>query len=332
MKILFIMDPLDRLYPKFDSSLYLLKEFYARGHETYFADLPDLYWENGKVRGRVQVMEPLGYKRGDSHTQKGHRYKIHESGILDLEEFPLVLYRKEPPFNSEYLNTAALLERLRPDRVFVSNNPAAIRKTCGEKIGCLPWSRWMPDTLVASDLDILMQFRKRLKTDLILKPLDQKSGIGVQKISRLLKNPSGIIRRATQNGRHMIMAQECLSTPGKAHDKRITILNGKIFWAFEKHAAPGNFRTNLDQGGKVLPTVITSTDKKLLKELVPYFQREGLHLVGLDIMAGKLIDLNVTCPGGFSYAIPLNPHVSLIGLWADFLEFRVSHLPSRRAS
>ncbi len=318
-KILFLIDPLEKLYPSLDSSLYLLKEFSARGCETWTADFPDLSCRLGKTWVRASKTSPKSFSLGEDHTKKGHRFEVSPKEILALKEFSLVMLRKEPPFDMNFIYSTFLLE-LESSGTLMSNHPRGILNTCGEKMGCLKFSKWMPDSLVSCQVDEILEFRQSLKSDLILKPLDMKGGIGIIRISKSVKNPAKAISRMTGNGQTRIMAQEFVGTKGRARDKRLTLLNGELFWAFEKVAASGNFRTNLDQGGTVHPTKPTAKESKLMAEIGLYAKLEGLHVVGLDVIDEKLIDFNITCPGGFAYAIPLHRQSHLIETWADFLE------------
>ena len=165
-----------------------------------------------------------------------------------------------------------------------------------------------------------------------IKTLDQKGGTGVYRIKTQDKNTVSILKKWTRNETRMILAQEFMASTPKARDKRITLLDGKIFWSFEKRAAGKEFRTNLDRGGTAFRVPITRQENQLIEEMRPYLKSEGLHLVGLDLIEGKLIDFNVTCPGGFAYAIPLYPKQKLIASWADFLEDQVSGFAKRLTS
>ncbi|MSR77548.1 MAG: hypothetical protein EXS63_04915 [Candidatus Omnitrophica bacterium] len=322
MHILFIMDELKRLKPRYDSSLFLVKECYRRGHSTWFADTPDIFSETQDVFAQARPITPSRFPRESNPLKSGHAYRLGKACTQNLLEFDLILIRKEPPFDLNYVYMTYLLERVAP-RVVISNHPRGIRNT-NEKLGCLVFSKWMPKTLATSQIALIEDFQAALEKDIVLKPLDQKGGIGIQRIAWKSKQLSKILRQMTCGETRMIMAQEFIETGERARDKRITLLGGKVLWMFEKRAAKKNFLTNLDQGGEAFSTALTAQDEKLLDDIRPYLKSQGLHLVGLDVMGGKLIDLNVTCPGGFVEAIPLYPKQRLIAPWADSLEDQVS--------
>jgi len=169
----------------------------------------------------------------------------------------------------------------------------------------------------------VVQFQAGLKTDLVLKPLDLKGGEGIVRLRRKEKNYGKIIMRATESGKKMIMAQEFLQAPEVKGDKRILVLDGEILTAYEKHFKKGEFRANISLGGTIHPTELSREEKALVKALKPYLLREGLHLTGIDVMMGKLIEINVTCPAGIMEAKLLYPRSELVEAWADLLEKKV---------
>ncbi|HTL47503.1 MAG TPA: glutathione synthase [Verrucomicrobiae bacterium] len=309
MKTLFVLDPLSKLMPEYDSSLHLLAELGRRGHKTWAADVPDLWENTGDVFARcrpVRQVSPLHYRQGPAAARR-------------LRDFDLVLVRKEPPFDSRYLAMTYLLERA-ARHVFISNDPRGIRNN-NEKLCCFQFPRWMPRTLVASDAGTILAFRRQLRKDVVIKPLDLKGGEGIFILPGAARQASRALEKATKKGSRVILAQEFLETktPG---DKRIFILEGKFLAAYERRPKPGEFRSNLGQGGSFHAVELTAREKQMVREMGPFLRKEGLHFVGIDVMQEKLLEINVTCPGGYPEAIRLYPKKLLLEAWADWLERR----------
>jgi glutathione synthase len=309
MRILFVMDPLEHLDPPNDTSLFLLRELFQRGHETWVADSPDL-WSDGRIifaDARNVLPKP------------NHAYECSASSLRSpLTAFDLVLIRKEPPFDANYLYLTYLLEQA-SDRVPMVNHPRGIRNA-NEKLAILHFPSWIPETLVTSSAEKILQFQRRLKDDLVLKPLDEKGGKGTVLTRYKDRTAKTIMERSTCRGKKVILAQRMLRGKGIHGEKRIVLLNGQILTAFEKRPPKGDFRANLSLGGTCHPAHLTPQEHKLVRQMRSYLLKEGLLFVGLDVLANRLIEVNVTCPAGLTDAKMLYPQLALAETWADSLE------------
>lgn len=313
MRFLFIMDPLEKLALRWDTSLCLLRELAGRGHENWTADSGDLWAEKKGVFGRVRKLVPLPRRDG---TRLGD-YKLSAPGVRNLREFDLVLVRKDPPFDTEYLTLTHLLEPLAKEMPVV-NHPRGIRDT-GEKLACLNFPKWIPETLVTSSAEKILEFQRRVKSDVILKPCGEKGGKGILLLKRGGVNLSKI-RRAVHHGKKTMIAQRYLRDPKIPGDKRILLLNGRFLGAFERHRAKGEFRANLSLGGTFHAATLTKKEEALIGELRSYLKEAGLHFVGIDTMADKLIEINVTSPAGLVELRWLDPRSDAAASLANSLE------------
>ena len=312
MRFLFVMDPLDQLDLRWDTSLCLLRELTRRGHECWAVDAGELWAEK---KGDFAWTRRLAPNRKSGYVTSA-------PAARNLQSFHCILIRKDPPFDTAYLHMTYLLERVADDRVPVVNHPRGIRNT-NEKIIGLAFPKWIPETVVTSLPSRILEFQRQIKDDIILKPCDQKGGKGIVLLARGQAGAKSLVFRATNRGKKVVVAQRFLRTRSRG-DKRILILNGKILAAFEKHPRKGEFRSNLSRGGTFHPTKITAKEKQLVKEMKPYLLREGLQFVGIDVMAEKLIEVNVTSPAGLVETKILDPRSSAVSSWADFLEDLVS--------
>ena len=282
----FVMDPLEKLDLPWDTSLCLLRKLHARGHETFLFLPASLSLESGRVRGRGRQISPrgeIGYRQG---PEKG----------FDLARFDAVFIRKDPPFDQSYLALTYLLEPLASDTTVI-NHPRGIRNA-NEKLFGLNFRRWAPATLVSSDADEILSFQRKIRSDLVVKPLYEKGGKGVFLLLRKGGRARPRLKQATRQGKDPVVAQKFIPVPKGQGDKRILLWRGNILGAFERIPRAGEFRSNLSLGGRFAACGITKVEKALVRDLKPVLLREGLHFVGIDVRAGKLIEVNVTSPAG----------------------------------
>jgi glutathione synthase len=313
MKVLFIIDPIKRLEWDWDNSLALLKEFVSRGHRCWITDIPDIWATEKSV---YALATPLMPSRKAQAETPGFTRGIPER--FDAARFDLIMIRKEPPFNPSYYYLTLLLERLKGKTV-ISNDPKGIRNT-NEKLGTFLLPRRVPRSLVTSSVLEVLRFRKTIGAPIVLKPLNKKGGNGIRLLDSdetIRRELPRILRRC---GQPLLFQERLLNRRGTRGDKRILVLGGKIIGAYEKHPPENDFRTNLSLYGTSHPTRLTASEKKLVTEIRPYLLTEGLHLVGLDVMEGRLLDFNVTCPAGLTVAKSLYPQQAPVRAWADFLE------------
>lgn len=281
----FVMDPLEKLDLPWDTSLSLLRELVGRGHLCVLFTIPHLSLESGRITGWGQPLQPLG----------NHHYRQGAMKRYDFARFDVVLVRKDPPFDDQYLAMTYLLEPLAA-HTRVINHPRGIRNA-NEKISGLRFSRWSPPTLVSACRDEILAFQKKIRVPLVVKPLYEKGGKGVILLKGRGPSTHAFLHKATKEGTVPVVAQEFIPAKGK-EDKRILLWKGRILGAFARIPRPGEFRSNLSLGGRFTSVEISSGEKKLVQALRSYLLKEGLLFVGIDTRRGKLIEVNVTSPAG----------------------------------
>lgn len=282
----FVMDPLEHLDLAWDTSLCLARELNGLGHETVLVPSSSVSFLSNQVLGRGYRLLPLGdrrYLKGPEETRT-------------LKDFNAVLIRKDPPFDASYLALTYLLEPICKE-TFVMNHPRGIRNA-NEKLWGLRFPRWSPPTLVSSDPEQILDFQKKIRLDLVVKPLYEKGGKGVFLLKRTGRGSVALLQKATQKGNVRVVVQKFIPVPKGKGDKRILIWRGEILGAFERIPKGGEFRSNLSLGGNFTRCVVTKSEKELVRELRPPLLKEGLVLVGIDVRAGYLLEVNVTSPAG----------------------------------
>lgn len=319
MRVLFVLDPLEKLKLTWDSSIYLLRELNRRGHKTWIADAPDIHVQSNEYYAQARLGVPQNLSNGSWDPDDDYALETGGVEIKNLEEFDVILIRKEPPFDDTYLYMTHLLERV-ADKVPVFNHPRGIRNT-NEKLGILKFPQWIPETLVTSSIEKILEFANNLQSDLVIKPLELKGGQGVFQ----LDYDGGDIKEAsleesTQEGTRIVMAQKFIPSKKVVGDKRLLIFNGKLWAAYERHAPDDDFRSNVAVGGTYHPTEVNDREKQIAEDVGAYLLKEGIQLAGLDVLEGYLIEVNVTCSAGLCEAKMLYPDLPLVEQWADHLE------------
>ncbi len=289
---LFVIDPIARLNPAKDSSVALMQAAERAGRPVWAATLADLSAAErpGPVAGRGHaawvVAAPVTCEPW---------YALGESRRLPLEAFAHVWMRKDPPVDEAYLYATHLLELAERHGVRVINRPSALR-AWNEKLSSLRWSHLMAPTLVASRVADLAAFTAE-HGEVVLKPLGGRAGQGVVFASATTPGLRALLELVTAMESLPVMVQAFL--PGvAAGDKRILLVDGEPLGAVNRVPSGGEFRSNLAVGGQPEATQLTDAERAICAELAPALQAEGLFFVGIDVIDGRLSEINVTSPTG----------------------------------
>jgi glutathione synthase len=289
---LFVIDPIDRLRPAKDSSVALMQAAERAGRPVWVCTLVDLAAAErpgpvtGPGHGTWVVATPVTCEPW---------YSLGEPQRLPLEAFAHVWMRKDPPVDEAYLYATHLLELAERHGVTVINRPAALR-AWNEKLSSLRWSHLMAPTLVASRVAELAAFTAQ-HGEVVLKPLGGRAGQGVVFAAAATPGLRALLELVTAMETLPVMVQAFL--PGvAAGDKRILLVNGEPLGAVNRVPSGGEFRSNLAVGGQPQATDLTDAERAICAELAPALQAEGLFFVGIDVIDGRLSEINVTSPTG----------------------------------
>lgn len=277
------MDPIDTMVVDRDTSLALMVEAQRRGHEVWWFTPNELHYDTGVVNARA--------RRVSVRLVEGDHYTTHEEAIRAADDFDVILVRQDPPFDMGYVSNTYLLELT---RALVLNPPRGIRDI-SEKLSILRFPELTPPTWVGRDLDALEDFAKRYE-QVVLKVLYMMGGDGV---IRLSPHEHDFRNRALKfieaAGREPVMAQEYLPRVSEG-DKRVFVLGGDAIGAVRRMPQGGDFRANLHVGGKAVSTDLDARDKELAHAVAPLLREEGILFAGLDVIDGRLTEINVTSP------------------------------------
>ncbi len=297
---LFVIDPITRLNPAKDSSVALMQAAQRAGRLPWVctpADLSAAASEGGhRAWARAQPLSLAAMACGPDGWQVPQPwYGAGAPERLPLEHFEAVWMRKDPPVDEAYLYATHLLDLAERRGVRVINRPAALR-AWNEKLGSLRFSRRMAPTLVSSRVEDLQAFTTE-HGEVVLKPLGGRAGQGVVFAAAGTPGLRALLELVTQMEALPVMVQAFL--PGvKAGDKRILLVDGEPLGAVNRVPTGGEFRSNLAVGGAPEAATLSEAEREICAELAPVLRAEGLFFVGIDVIDGRLSEINVTSPTG----------------------------------
>lgn len=280
------MDPLDALNPGTDTTLALMRKAKERAHRTYFTLPGSLSLEDGKPWAKVRQVTVPG--------PSGHYAWSGDESWREVSEFPIVWLREDPPFDDAYVEATWILDAVDPKRCRVLNDPCGVRGA-NEKLYALRFPELTPPTLVTSDLERLRAFVDH-HGEVVLKPLQGSGGTGIVFAQRGMRGLNALLELVTRRG---LRCEAQAYLPGATQgDKRILLLDGEPLGAVLRLAAPGEERNNLHLGGRAESTTLTADDRRIIERLAPALREDGLVFVGIDVIDGRLTEVNVTSPTG----------------------------------
>ena len=286
MKLGIIMDPISKINIKKDSSFAMLLAAQKRGWNIQYMELDDLYMDNDVPVARMQYL-----KVADDLNKW---YTLSDAHVDNLSTLDIILMRKDPPFDLEYIYSTYILEHAQRLGVLVVNNPTALRSV-NEKFFITYFPNCIPPTRISRNTQVLLDFVTEHK-DVIIKPLDSMGGKGIYRITEVNDNAESKLRSITKNGTGFIMAQKFLPEI-TAGDKRILLINGKpVPYALARVPTNINLKGNLAQGAIGKGIELTDRDKWICDQVGSKLSDMGLIFVGIDIIGNYLTEINVTSP------------------------------------
>lgn len=280
------MDPIGSINYKKDSTLAMLLAAQQQGWQLLYMEQADVYLGNGEARA---LMRPLRVAANANDW-----YSLGDETDSPLAGLDVILMRKDPPFDMDYINTTYLLELAETGGSLVVNKPQSLRDA-NEKLYTAWFPQCTPPTLVSCRSDLIRNFLSE-QGDIILKPLDGMGGASIFRVKLNDMNTGVIIETLTQHGRRQIMAQQFIPEIRKG-DKRILLINGEpVPYALARLPAEGETRANLAVGGRGIGVELSERDYWICNQVAPVLREKGLLFVGLDVIGDYLTEINVTSP------------------------------------
>ena len=316
LKIAFLMDDVRRINPAKDSSFAMMLSAHKRNHRLFCFDSQHMHADKKAVT--AQVFEIEVFDRADNFV------KITKQIILNLASVDVILMRKNPPFNMNYIYATYLLEYLEQQGVLVVNKPRALRDF-NEKLAIMRFPDYITDTLISSDIEQLMVFIREQKTT-VVKPLD---GMGGENIFKLKVDDNkkyiiDILNKLTYFGTTPIMSQRYLTAIARG-DKRILIIDGEpLPYVLARMPKKGSFKGNLAAGATGVGQKLSTHDKYLCTQIAPTLTQNGLIFVGLDVIGDYISEINVTSPTGIRELDKIY-HIHIADILLDTIENKLSN-------
>lgn len=281
-----VMDPITHIKPSKDSTLALLLEAQRRGYELVYLEPAGLFADNGKAYGHGRRLTVQ-----DSHSDW---FSLTTPSVTALAELDWIIMRQDPPVDDRFITTTHLLSLAERQGARVINSPAALRDG-NEKLLALWWPHLCPLTRVAADIATLREFIAE-QDRAVLKPLDAMGGSSIFVVGPGDPNLSVILETLTASGTRCALAQAYLPQIA-AGDKRVLVFDGEPFpYALSRLPAAGETRGNLAAGGRGEAATITAQERAVCAEVAPTLRTMGIRFAGLDLIGGKLTEINITSP------------------------------------
>jgi glutathione synthase len=313
IKLGIVMDPITSINIKKDTSFAMLLEAQRRGYEIHYMEMNDLYLRGGVARARTRSLSV------EQNYDKWFEFGSEQD--IALADLNVVLMRKDPPFDTEFIYATYILERAEEQGTLIVNKPQSLRD-CNEKLFTAWFAELTPDTLVTRNAQQIREFWQE-HGDIILKPLDGMGGASIFRIKQEDPNLSVIIETLTEHGNFYCMAQNYLPAI-KEGDKRVLVVDGEpVPYCLARIPKSGETRGNLAAGGRGEARPLSESDWEIARRVGPTLKAKGLIFVGLDIIGDKLTEINVTSPTCVREIEAAFP-ISITGMLMDAIEKRLA--------
>ena len=283
-KVLFITDPMRELKPEKDTSIFMMEEAISLGYKVYQAEMKHLYVDKDNVYVDARNIIEIGTSQVEGIRKE----------VIKVADFLYTFMRKDPPVDTDYINSLHLLGLAETQGARVFNKPNSI-KEFNEKMFALHFKDYIPRTLVTSNLEKVINFQADHET-IIVKPLDGMGGDSIYKMEDMEEENLDILLDMTEDETTQIVVQEFLPEIYKG-DFRILIIHGKPFEKTLARIPQGeSFKGNLAAGGKGVVKDINEIQKKVAEKVGKFLLSKGINFAGIDMIGDYLTEINITSP------------------------------------
>mgnify|MGYP005988363323 FL=1 len=281
-----IMDPIQSISFYKDSTLAILLAAQAQGFDLFYMEQSDLYIDNTGPKAQLRPLKVF--------NDATKWFELGDSRDAALEEMDVLLMRKDPPFDGEFIYSTYILEAAERRGSLVVNKPQSLRD-CNEKIFATEFPQCIPPLLVSRDQERLKDFLAEHQ-DVVYKPLDGMGGTSIFRVKEGDQNLNVILETVTKYGTETIMAQKFMPQITQG-DKRILVVDGEVIpFCLARIPTGSDFRGNLAVGGRGVVQPLSERDMWIAQQVAPTLKERGLIFVGLDVIGDYLTEINVTSP------------------------------------
>lgn len=308
-----VMDPIESIKPVKDSSFAMLLEASRRGAEIHYMQQADLRMLAGVALARSRIL--------NVRDNESAWFKLHEEQEICLGDLDVILMRKDPPFDMEYIYTSYILDRAELAGALIVNRPQSLRDM-NEKAYTAWFPQCAPETLVTRSMEDMKDFLA-VHQRIVVKPLDGMGGKSIFVVAVGDNNANVIFETLTDNGRRFAMAQVFIPQISDG-DKRILLIDGEpVPYCLARIPPPDDNRGNLVMGAVGDARALTERDRWICAEVGPVLREQGVIFAGIDVIGDFMTEINVTSPTGIrelDSACDLN----IAGTLFDAIEARLS--------
>lgn len=315
---LFIMDPVETLNLATETSLLFMEELLTRGHKVLWAEVGDLILRQDKLFASVKAVSSIA------------PITFNEATEISVNDVDVLLVRPDPPFDTGYLHLTYLLDFVAPG--VLQLNPATALRNFNEKLSTLRFSDLAPQTVTTGNHAALVAFLEE-HGEIVIKPLDECSGRGIERVSKHDCNTADQIQTLLQSADgkpRIVTAQEFLTDVARG-DKRVYLVGGEPVGLVNRIPKEGGWLGNIHQGAKCVATHLTRTEQAVITRIKPFLEEHGILLVGLDLIGGKITEINITSPSAVRQINEVTGeevHKKIIDLVLDRLARKPSQSPN----
>lgn len=286
LKLGVVMDPIQSIQIEVDTTFAMLLEAKRQGWPISYMEPHNLFLCDGVAWARTRVLDII--------DDASHWYELGKEKIQELHQLDVILMRKDPPVDMEYIYTTQMLELAERKGTLVVNKPLSLRD-CNEKLFISWFPQCCPPTIVTCEAKQVRDFLHEYR-DIICKPLSGMGGRSIFRVQKKDPNLNVIIEALTHDGKEYMLAQRYIPEI-KQGDKRIILIDGvPIPYALARIPAPGETRANIHVGGRGIGVKLTKRDYWICEQIGPVLREKGLLFVGIDVIGDYLTEINVTSP------------------------------------
>ncbi len=309
-----VMDPIEEIKYAKDTSLAMLLAAQKRGYELHYLTQHDLYLRDGVARGRAR---PLTVE-----ANPGRWFELGAVQDVALGDMDVILMRKDPPFDMEFIYTTYILERAELAGAMVVNRPAGLRDM-NEKV----YTAWFPEycarTLVTRDMQSMAAFAAE-HGRVVVKPLHGMGGRSIFVVDQGDKNLNVVFETLTEYGSRFAIVQRYLPQIVETGDSRVLVIDGQPApFALARIPSASDNRGNLAAGATGVARPLNDRDRQIVAGIGPKLAERGMLFVGLDVIGGCVTEINVTSPTGVR-EIDKQCGTDLAGLFIDAIDRRLA--------
>lgn len=286
IKLGIVMDPIDQINIKKDSSFAMLLAAQKKGWQLFYMELPDLFLEQGQAKASVRELKVI--------QDPENWFELGAPETIELSALQVVLMRKDPPVDAEFIYATHILEQAERLGTLIVNKARSLRD-CNEKLYATQFPQCCPPVLVSRDPNRLKEFFNQ-QQNVIFKPLDGMGGASIFHVKEGGHNLDVILETLTAHGTQQTMAQRFIPEISEG-DKRILIIDGEpVPYGLARIPGKGEHRGNLAAGGTGEARPLTDHDRWIVDQVKEDLKARGLLFVGIDVIGEYLTEINVTSP------------------------------------